>query len=95
MPTSFNPSMTGKWRMRCLCMSFFRLDHGHVLRAGRGLARHEVPRTCMLLGEPGPVLGESAHDIALGDRFRRRVPLVVAGQAADVERAEARGSSRT
>ena len=65
MPTSFAPSITGKWRNRCLCMSFSASIMVMSSAAGCDVARHQVAN--VPVGQPGSLLGERAHHVALGD----------------------------
>ena len=67
-----------------------RLDHWRLLRTGCDLARHQVAN--VHVREPGPVLGESAHDVALGDNADEGPTRVADREGPDVERAQARAN---
>src|ERR1700722_8039931 len=69
-----------------------RLDHGRFLRAGRDLAGHQVAN--VHIRQPGSILRESAHHVALGDDADQSPLSVADRKGANVERAQPRADGR-
>src|SRR5208282_1332578 len=69
-----------------LVHQLLRLEHGLIERASHHLASHQIVN--VPVGEPGSVLGEGAHDVALGNDSDQRSVGVADREGANVERAQ-------